>query len=200
MAITYFERPLNHEVYSLESGLAIVQNGDTASVAITAGHYIFLKNHSTLPNGGYHATANIAVGTTISSSNVFADENGIINKLATTINNDLSNKINTSAIANNLTTTESGHVLDARQGKALNDKIRTITFGSVTGTTSSNANLGLGHANDYIISAWCSDVTGTLVTLERENGTGWWAHCVSDSASPSPKTNTRLTINFYYIS
>ena len=38
-----------------------------------------------------------------------------------------SNKINTSAIANNLTTTASGHVLDARQGKALNDKITVVS-------------------------------------------------------------------------
>lgn len=96
MAITYFERPLNHEVYSLESGLAIVQNGDTASVAITSGQYIFLKNHSTLPNGGYHATTNIASGTTISSSNVVADADGIANALngaVTTLNGSLASKL-----------------------------------------------------------------------------------------------------------
>lgn len=118
----------------------------------------------------------------------------------TTINTTLNSKVNTSAIANNLTTNAEGYVLDARQGKALNDKIRTITFGSVTGTTSANANLSLGHSNHYIISAWCNDVSGTVVTLVKEiNNGAWWAHCVSDGASPSPKTNTRLTINFYYI-
>ena len=36
------------------------------------------------------------------------------------------NKINTSAIKNNLTTTDSGYVLDARQGKTLNDRITNL--------------------------------------------------------------------------
>lgn len=42
---------------------------------------------------------------------------------------DLSGKVNTSDIANNLTTTTSGKVLDARQGKVLADLIGTaITY------------------------------------------------------------------------
>lgn len=41
----------------------------------------------------------------------------------TTLQHNLQNKINTSDIANNLTTTSAGKVLDARQGKALADRI-----------------------------------------------------------------------------
>lgn len=42
------------------------------------------------------------------------------------LNNALTNKVNTSDIANNLTTTASGKVLDARQGKILNDDLTSL--------------------------------------------------------------------------
>lgn len=41
----------------------------------------------------------------------------------TNLQSSLDNKVNTSDIANNLTTTTSGKVLDARQGKALKDYV-----------------------------------------------------------------------------
>ena len=41
----------------------------------------------------------------------------------TTLQTNLNNKVNTADIANNLTTTASGKVLDARQGKALKDYV-----------------------------------------------------------------------------
>ena len=65
----------------LEGGLAIVCNGNTAPKNISAGQYLFIKNHSTLPTGGYHATAAISSGGTISSSNVATDADGISNAL-----------------------------------------------------------------------------------------------------------------------
>lgn len=39
------------------------------------------------------------------------------------LSNAVSNKVDTSAIANNVSTTSAGYVLDARQGKALNDAV-----------------------------------------------------------------------------
>lgn len=69
-----------------------------------------------------------AVGTT----NISTIGDGTLSGSISTLNTNLGNKINTSAIANNLTTTTAGYVLDARQGKALNDKIATFTL---TGTT-----------------------------------------------------------------
>ena len=65
----------------LEEGLAIVVNGNTAPKNIAAGQYLFIKNHSTLTTGGYHATAAISSGGTISSSNVAADADGIANSI-----------------------------------------------------------------------------------------------------------------------
>ena len=67
-----------------EAALAIVINGDTVpnGVTLSKGQYLFIKNHSTLPTGGYHVTAaTITSGTTISSSNVEVDSKGIANAI-----------------------------------------------------------------------------------------------------------------------
>ena len=48
---------------------------------------------------------------------------GNTNQAIANINNALAGKVNTSDIANNLTTTSAGKVLDARQGKALSDSL-----------------------------------------------------------------------------
>lgn len=50
-------------------------------------------------------------------------ESGAVNSLKQTLETALDGKINTTDIANNLTTTTTGKVLDATQGKALNDTI-----------------------------------------------------------------------------
>ena len=65
----------------VQDALAIVVSGDTAPANIASGAYIFLKGHITLASGGYHATAAISSGDTISSSNVTADSDGIANAL-----------------------------------------------------------------------------------------------------------------------
>lgn len=65
----------------LEKGIAIVVNGDTAPRAISSGDYLFIKNHSTLATGGYHATANIANGAAVTSSNTASDDKGVANTI-----------------------------------------------------------------------------------------------------------------------
>lgn len=77
----------------VEDGIAIVINGDTAPRAISSGQYLMIKNHSTLATGGYHATANIANGASVTSSNVAADSDGIANAL--------NSKITRQTISNN---------------------------------------------------------------------------------------------------
>jgi hypothetical protein len=82
-------RPVINANYDIEDAfasgiseaLAIVVNGNTAPQAIAAGQYLFIKNHSTLATGGYHAKSAISSGATISSSNVEADADGIANSL-----------------------------------------------------------------------------------------------------------------------
>lgn len=69
------------EVESVESAMVILVDGDTAPKAIASGKYLFVKNNSTLATGMYHATANIANGASVTSSNVAGDPDGAINAL-----------------------------------------------------------------------------------------------------------------------
>ena len=64
-----------------QAAMAIVVSGNTAPQNITAGHFVYVKNHSTLAAGLYHATADIASGATLSSSNLAADPDGGLNAL-----------------------------------------------------------------------------------------------------------------------
>ena len=54
-------------------------------------------------------------------------QNKVITSSLQTLTNEVNGKVSTSNIANNLTTTASGKVLDARQGKVLNSAIQTLT-------------------------------------------------------------------------
>lgn len=69
-----------------QDGLAIVANGNT-HVAISSGQYVYVKNHSTLAEGLYKATAVIAANATLSISNLTADSNGGLNSLSDQIAN-----------------------------------------------------------------------------------------------------------------
>lgn len=101
-------------VESNSEALAIVINGDTAPKAITSGQYLFIKNHTTLPTGGYHATANIANGAAVTSSNVAQDADGIANALNGKIENsfyEVTYDTTTSGTgAVNIAANEQGHI------------------------------------------------------------------------------------------
>jgi len=60
---------------AIEQGMAILATGNT-HVAITSGQYVFVRNHSTLANGLYKASANIAANAALSTSNLVADSSG----------------------------------------------------------------------------------------------------------------------------
>lgn len=98
-----FPKPLAADLLELSEGMAIVIDGDTAPKAITAGQYLFIKNHSTLATGGYHATAAIASGADITSSNVAADADGIVNGAVSKLNGNLATKAAKSDAIKNIT-------------------------------------------------------------------------------------------------
>lgn len=64
----------------LAGGMAILANGDT-HVSIAKDQYVYVRNHSTLADGLYKATANIAANGTLSTSNVTAVSGGGLNAL-----------------------------------------------------------------------------------------------------------------------
>lgn len=67
----------NSYITNLQSGLAIVQDGDTATKAITQGQYVLWKSSMR------YAKANIAIGETLSSTNLgsVTYDNGALNRL-----------------------------------------------------------------------------------------------------------------------
>lgn len=72
--------PVKTELADAEAAMAIVVDGDTAPKNITSGQYMFVKNHSTLATGLYHATEAISSGASIAGK-VEADADGGFNAL-----------------------------------------------------------------------------------------------------------------------
>lgn len=83
----------NQAIANLQDGLAIVANGNTHA-AITSGQFVYVKNHSTLADGLYKATAAIATDGALSTSNLTAVPSGGMNDLkgqVDALNSNLSN-------------------------------------------------------------------------------------------------------------
>lgn len=74
----------------LENGFAIVANGDTHP-QIANGQFVIVKNHSTLPDGVYKATAAIQTDGALSTSNLQADGAGGLNNLQSQVDSLNSN-------------------------------------------------------------------------------------------------------------
>ena len=86
-------------IENLQEGLAIIANGDVHP-AIAAGQAVLVKNHSSLANGLYWASAAIGTNATLSTSNLTADANGGFNKLKGDIDSLNSNLTNLSSQLN----------------------------------------------------------------------------------------------------
>lgn len=65
----------------IQGAIAIVATGN-AHAAITAGQFVYVKDHDTLDTGLYVATSNISQNGTLSSSNLTADTAGGLNALS----------------------------------------------------------------------------------------------------------------------
>lgn len=75
---------------AMESGIAILANGNTHA-AISSGDFVYVKNHGTLAEGMYIATAAIAANGTLSTSNLSSASSGGLNALQSSTNQALSN-------------------------------------------------------------------------------------------------------------
>lgn len=76
---------VNTSINNLADGLAIIANGNTHA-AITNGQFVYVRNHESLAEGLYTATANISANGTLSGSNLTADSSGGLNTLNANIN------------------------------------------------------------------------------------------------------------------
>ena len=83
-----------------DADLAIVANGNTHA-AIESGQFVYVRNHSTLAEGLYKATAAIGTNAALSTSNLAADSSGGLNDLqgqVTTLNSNLTSRFGTASI------------------------------------------------------------------------------------------------------
>lgn len=76
---------LSDNVAQVQDGLAIVANGDTHA-AISSGQFVYVKNHDTLAEGLYKASATISANGALSTSNLTPDGSGGLNALQTDLN------------------------------------------------------------------------------------------------------------------
>ena len=85
-------------------------------------------------------------------------------KIVGLINTMLANKIDVSAIANNLTTTTTGSVLDATQGKALKDLVDGLYASDIKSITRSGTTFTVTRVDDTTFTFDQQDTTYSAVT------------------------------------
>jgi hypothetical protein len=149
-----------------------LSNAPNLATVATSGSYADLSNTPTL---GTAAAKNST--STISSGNTDLIESGSVYSLKQTLEQSISGKLGTSDIANNLTTTQAGKVLDATQGKALNDSIankhkitrKTVNTSSWTTDTSSQSGSTLFKKSISLSHVY---VDSPSVDISTSSGTG----------------------------
>lgn len=113
----------------------------------------------------------------ITSGSTDLIESGAVNSLKQTLETALGGKINTTDIANNLATTTAGKVLDATQGKALNNSItnkhkitrKTVNTSSWTADISSQSGTTLYKKSISLSHVY---VTSPSVDISTSTGSG----------------------------
>lgn len=104
-----------------KSNVAYIQESPVATRAYAIGDYLLYNSRT------YRVTAAIAAGGSIIPGS---------NATSVTIGDELKLKFDKANVVNNLTTTEEGFALDARQGKALVERFTEIETGTPTVVTS----------------------------------------------------------------
>lgn len=157
------------ELNAAEAGYAIVIDGNTAPKAISSGQYLFIKNHSTLASGGYHATAAIASGGSISSSNVAADADGVVNAAYTSLNSNTVKNTDRVIIDRNPSSTLSD----------CNDVTQVGMYRMISSTANRPSNISYGvlvhlMSNDYLVQ-FVIGTNGVFASRGRTGGnwTSW---------------------------
>lgn len=94
------------DVTNIVDGIAIVANGDTHP-QIANGQFVYVRNHNTLPDGLYRATAAIQTDGVLSTSNLQADGAGGLNNLQSQVDSLSSNLTNITKVVTQAITLDS---------------------------------------------------------------------------------------------
>lgn len=113
----------------------------------------------------------------------------------------VASKFDAANVVNNLITTASGYALDARQGKALNDKFGTTDMFeklTVTVTTSASGNANFPQlAADRVVVSARGGANMAVAFIGRGSNGAYYAH-ITDS-SGTALSNTSVTLDVYYV-
>ena len=124
----------------IQDALAIVANGNTHA-AITSGQFVYVRNHSTLTEGLYVASSNIAANATLSSSNLTADSKGGLNSLSEQIATyNAKEQIDLSGIVTKVMATPTGAVVNFSGGSTVGTSLIGsvgVCFGTIKHNSSS---------------------------------------------------------------
>lgn len=152
---------------SLEQAVAIRVVGNTAPTGgIADGKYVFLKGHSTLPDGGYKANGAIQAGATLTSSNLTATSDGFVNDAYSALSSDLGSPSSASGVTGN----------DAfSKISTLNSKFEFINASQVAFKSANSVNtFDIRRANPSASNPKLSlDFTDTSIRTYRDVGAGW---------------------------
>lgn len=159
---------LQDQIDAAESAIAIVSIGSTHA-AITSGQYVYVREHGTLAEGLYRATANIAANGTLSSSNVTAVSGGGLNALNSNITKiTLPTKITCSSQSDFETKA------NTLAGTLSNGEIASVAFGFPSGMIF-NGTSAWGYINRYSATRWNMILTSYddstyVVNIQYNNG------------------------------
>ena len=91
---------LDDRASAMQDAIAIVADGNTHA-AISAGKFVYVKNHASLAEGLYKATAAIGTNAALTTSNLTADGSGGLNDLqgqVTTLNSNVNTNVNINSL------------------------------------------------------------------------------------------------------
>ena len=141
--------------------IAPVEPSNVASSNYAVGKHLILDKVLYVVTTTITAGQTITPGSNVAVSDTVEKQIEDINGSISTINTALSGKVNTSDIANNLTTTAAGKVLDARQGKSLNDvKTEQTVIATRQANTTASKNYKVG--DQFILNNVLYRVTAAI--------------------------------------
>ena len=173
-------------IANVEDELAIVANGNTHA-AVASGQFVYVKNHSTLADGLYRATAAIATNGALSTSNLAADASGGLNALKASVdslNSNMSKTIVNIGFTNAQTSLASKANEYAEQGAKM---LQFVTAGALASDMPQSAHAyGTGIVNlagYYQTVIYCTD-RGVYTARKQREGTTWtWVFMEGNSVS-----------------
>lgn len=153
---------IDNALRKTDEAVAIVSKGNVHG-AISSGEYVYVYNHSTLPDGLYKATSAIGSNGTLSTNNLSALSKGVANDL-------LSSKVST----------DSRVVIDRNRNDSLTDCDAITTPGMyrvINSTLNRPSNISYGillHmvSNDYI-SQIVINTAGSEMDIRGKSGGSW---------------------------